>query len=289
MARFLARDRFEAARRFVADGARPLDRALLDLALGAGSAQTALAALAIYQNVDGGFGRGLEPDLSSPASSAIATSIGLRLLARLGAPSDHPMVQGAVRWLDANLDRTTGVWPIIGPGVELAPHAPWWTWSQDMAGSDSVAGAKNGFRFNPTAEILGLLYLYRGGVPAPLIDATETGQLGRRGAQQPDRRRGRGPDRRTTTGRRLDAFLGLELRGRPRLGEGQARLERLAHPRGAGDLDGSWPRRGCPGREGVELRIFRRRQHRPALKLRRPTCRALHAGGSSAHAVMSSP
>ena len=175
MARFLARDRFEAARRFVADGARPLDRALLDLALGAGSAQTALAALAIYQNVDGGFGRGLEPDLSSPASSAIATSIGLRLLARLGAPSDHPMVQGAVRWLDANLDRTTGVWPIIGPGVELAPHAPWWTWSQDMAGSDSVAGAKNGFRFNPTDEILGLLYLYRGGVPAPLIDATETG------------------------------------------------------------------------------------------------------------------
>ena len=175
MVQLLTRDRFEAARTFVADGARPLDRALLDLALGVGAPQTALAALATYQNKDGGFGHSLEPDLSSPASTAIATSIGLRLLARLDTPSDHPMVQGAIRWLDANLDRAAGVWPIIGPGVELAPHAPWWSWSEDMAGSEGVAGAKNGFRFNPTAEILGLLYVYRDGVPALLIDAAETG------------------------------------------------------------------------------------------------------------------
>ncbi len=43
-----------------------------------------------------------------------------------------------------------------------------------MAGSDSVAGAKAGFRFNPTAEILGLLYGYRDSVPASLIGAAET-------------------------------------------------------------------------------------------------------------------
>lgn len=175
MVQVLTRERFEAARAFVADEARPLDRALLDLALGRGDTQTALAALAKYQTEDGGFGHGLEPDVPSPASTAIATSIGLRLLARLDTPDDHPMVRGAIRWLDANLDRTTGVWPIIGPGVELAPHAPWWSWSEDMAGSDGVAGARNGFRFNPTAEILGLLYVYRDAVPATLIDTAEAG------------------------------------------------------------------------------------------------------------------
>ena len=175
MVQFLTRDRFEAARTFVAEGARPLDRALLDLTLGVGVSQTALAALATYQNKDGGFGHSLEPDLSSPASTAIATSIGLRLLARLDTPSTHPMVRRAVRWFDKNLDWAAGVWPIIGPEVELAPHAPWWSWSEDMAGSERVAGAKNGFRFNPTAEILGLLYFYRDGVPAILIDAAETG------------------------------------------------------------------------------------------------------------------
>jgi len=159
----------------MAEGARPLDRALLDLVLDGGDPQPALAALATYQNEDGGFGRGLEPDLSSPASTAIVTSIGLRLLARLDIPGDHRMVRGAIRWLDANLDRATGVWPIIGPDVELAPHAPWWSWSEDMAGSEGVAGAGNGFRFNPTAEILGLLYVYRDGVPALLIDAAEAG------------------------------------------------------------------------------------------------------------------
>lgn len=175
MSRFLSSSRFEAAHAFVCTRARPLDRALLNLGLGKGDTATALSALMAYQNADGGFGHGLEPDISGSASTAIATSIGLRLLARLKAPSGHPMVQGAVRWLDANFDRAAGVWPIIGPEVELAPHAPWWTWSKDMAGSEHVAGAKNGFRFNPTAEILGLLYVYRDATNASLIDAAEAG------------------------------------------------------------------------------------------------------------------
>lgn len=174
MSQYLTQDRFDAACAFAARSARPLDRALLDLALGVDAFQSALDALAEFQNEDGGFGHGLEPDLASPASSAISTSIGLRLLARLDTPGDHPMVRGCIRWLDANFDRAAGVWPIIGPGVDLAPHAPWWSWSDSMAGSESVAGAKNGFRFNPTAEILGLLYVYRDDVPAGLIDAAET-------------------------------------------------------------------------------------------------------------------
>lgn len=155
--------------------ARPLDRALLNVTLETGDAATALSDLAAYQNADGGFGCGLEPDISGPASTAIATSIGLRLLARLKAPSGHAMVQGALDWLAANFDWDAGVWPIIGPEVEQAPHAPWWTWSKDMVGSEHVAGARNGFQFNPTAEILGLLYVYRDAANASLIAAAEAG------------------------------------------------------------------------------------------------------------------
>ena len=72
-------------------------------------------------------------------------------------------------WLDGVIDREQGVWPIIGPEVAQAPHAPWWSWSEDLAQS------WNGFRFNPTAEILGWLYRYRDAAPSALITAAEAG------------------------------------------------------------------------------------------------------------------
>src|SRR5713226_4689276 len=101
----LSCERFEAARAFVDRMGRPLDRALLRHHLGEQGAEPAFEALAAFQNQDGGFGHGLEPDTTSPASTAIATSIGLRLLARLGAGSDHPMVRGTLAWLDGAIDR----------------------------------------------------------------------------------------------------------------------------------------------------------------------------------------
>ena len=169
MTKLLTRARFAAAEAFVQDQGRPLDAALLGLALGRCSADDALAALVAFQNADGGFGHGLEPDLSSPASSAIATSIGLRILTRLETPARRPTVIAAIDWLIGAVDREAGVWPIVGADVELAPHAPWWTWS------DGLAVGWNGFRFNPTAEILAHLYRFRDLAPAALIDCVEAG------------------------------------------------------------------------------------------------------------------
>lgn len=169
MTMLLTRARFAAAEAFVQSQGRPLDAALLGLVLGRGSADDALAALVAFQNADGGFGHGLEPDLSSPASSAIATSIGLRILTRLETPARRPTVIAAIDWLAGALDREAGVWPIVGADVELAPHAPWWGWSDDLAAD------WNGFRFNPTAEILAHLYRFRDLAPDALIDCVEAG------------------------------------------------------------------------------------------------------------------
>ena len=91
----------------------------------------------------------------------------MRLLARLEAPAKHPTVVGAIEWLDGALDRENGVWPIVGPEVDLAPHAPWWSWSEDLAAN------WNGFHFNPTAEILAHLYRYRAATPAALFESVE--------------------------------------------------------------------------------------------------------------------
>jgi hypothetical protein len=169
MAHTLSRARFEAARNFIETNGRPLDLALLRHGLGESSAEAVMVALIAFQNPDGGFGHGLEPDMRSPASTAIATSIGLRLLVRVGAPARHPTVVGAIDWLEGALDRENGVWPIVGKDVELAPHAPWWTWSETMS------AGWNGFHFNPTAEILAQLYRYRAATPAGVFESAEAG------------------------------------------------------------------------------------------------------------------
>jgi hypothetical protein len=169
MAHTLSRDRFKAALDFVEGAGRPLDAMLLRQALGEASADEVLVALIAFQNPDGGFGHGLEPDTRSPASTGIATSIGMRLLARVDAPARHPTVVGAIDWLAGVLDRENGVWPIVCQDVGLAPHAPWWTWSDDLAAN------WNGFHFNPTAEILAHLYHYRSATPPEVLENCEAG------------------------------------------------------------------------------------------------------------------
>ncbi|HEX7758891.1 MAG TPA: hypothetical protein VF459_05290 [Caulobacteraceae bacterium] len=161
----LSRDRFEAARAFIQTQARPLDLALWRLAFEAGESGAVIAALAPFQNPDGGFGHGLEPDMATPASSGIATSVGLRHLRRAGAPAGHPMVAAAIRWLAANIQ--DGVWPIIDAHVDDGPHAPWWGYDAELA--DRWLG----FAFNPTAEILAALYGFADAAPAGLIAAAE--------------------------------------------------------------------------------------------------------------------
>jgi len=165
MTAHLTRDRLEAARQFMRHEAVSLEHALWSHRFDDGPPDAIVAALTPYQNSDGGFGHGLEGDLSTPASTAIATSVGLRHLRRAGVAADHPMVAGARDWLASVA--TDGVFPIIGPEVDQAPHAPWWDWSDDLAES------WNGFRWNPTAEILAHLYVFRGGAPAGLLEAVE--------------------------------------------------------------------------------------------------------------------
>ena len=127
-----------------------------------------LAELARFQNPDGGFGRALEPDLRTPASSAVATWHAFQIFRELGTPGEHPLVRGAVAYLLATFDSRDRVWAIVPPEVEAAPHAPWWT----HATIDSSFG---GSRINPTAGLAGALHDYPELVPAPfLAELTET-------------------------------------------------------------------------------------------------------------------
>ena len=163
--RQLSRAAFERAREFLKTQARPLDRALFEYRFEQAPAESVLAELAHFQNEDGGFGHALEPDVRTPASSALATGIGLRMLKELDCPAGHPMVRHAVEFLLTTFDASSQVWRVVPANTNEFPHAPWW---HDEDGS--LARTFDGFRIIPRAELVGLLQHYAALVPAQWLD-----------------------------------------------------------------------------------------------------------------------
>lgn len=141
-----------------------MDQAYLDYALLAGSKDRALdrvvRELAKFQNPDGGFAHGLEPDVRAPTSSAIATSVAFQYLRAIDAPAHIPIVTRAIEYLVRTVDRETWVWPAIGESVEEGRNAPWWAPNLERF---------RGYVLNPSAELLGYLYEYRSCVPDDVL------------------------------------------------------------------------------------------------------------------------
>lgn len=160
----ITREALEKAKAFVAATARPVDQALLAFQLDPrpSNALSAYRALGAFQNADGGFGHGMEPDLRTPRSQAISTSFAFQYLRRLGVDVRHPLVVRGVDYLVQTVDRQRWVWKVIDEGVEEGVHAPWWNLV-------NLEARFNSFVFNPTAELLGYLYEYSAIVPSDVI------------------------------------------------------------------------------------------------------------------------
>ncbi len=154
---------FARAADFMRRSARRLECALFEYGVNDAAIAPALAALRTFQNADGGFGRGLEPDAATPSSGALATSVGLRYLGMLDAGADNPMRLAAVAWLRETLDPDTRGWRIVPPDTDEHPHAPWWT-------SEGLSERFGGFRINPRAEIVAELYRYPDAVDAAWLE-----------------------------------------------------------------------------------------------------------------------
>ncbi|MCA9970083.1 MAG: hypothetical protein KC425_07705 [Anaerolineales bacterium] len=158
----LSRDRFEQAVAFIHATAREVDKALFAYEFEGGPATAVLAALAAYQNDDGGFGLGLEPDFRMPASSPMATSVALQVATAVAAPAEHPLVAGAIAYLIDSFEADHAYWPATSPAVNEAPHAFWWHVDDPQPPTEAQWP-------NPSAELVGYLHRYASWVAAPLL------------------------------------------------------------------------------------------------------------------------
>jgi len=149
----LAMDSYDRAARFMRTQARPLECALFEHDLEEGPVEPVLEALEGFRNPDGGFCKALEPDLRYEGSSVLCTTVALQVLHGLGAAADHPLAQGAVRYLMGVYDRKVQAWPITPPEVNSAPRAPWWHHGGQKGATEHDLG-------NPRPEVIGYLWEY---------------------------------------------------------------------------------------------------------------------------------
>ncbi len=158
----LNREAFEHAAAFVRGHARAVDQRLFDYYFTDGAADAVCAAVAAYQNSDGGFGHSLEPDFRLEASSPLATTVGFQYLRNVGASSNQPLVQTGIAYFVRTFDAARERWEKVPPEVNHVPRAFWWEY-------DESAAAQPGFQPNPGAEIVGYLHAYRTLVPTDFL------------------------------------------------------------------------------------------------------------------------
>lgn len=140
----MERSIFDKARKWICFNARPIERARFRYLFENGSREAVLAALAEYQNEDGGFGHALEADCFNPTSSPIQTWAATEILNEIGLSEGHPIIRGILAYLDSGKDFNGKFWLNTVPTNNDYPHAPWWTYNSKN--HDAI-------NYNPTAAL----------------------------------------------------------------------------------------------------------------------------------------
>lgn len=155
----------ERAAAYIHSHARPLDRSLFAYHFESGSADNVETELARFQNEDGGFGHGLEPDFRLALSSPMATTVGFQVLREISRPSSNNVVRKGIAYLLATYDPAKRGWPSAPKEINDEPHARWWHYMDDQG--DDIAPTGWG---NPSAEIVGCLREHTSLVSADFLE-----------------------------------------------------------------------------------------------------------------------
>lgn len=148
-----SKGQFLRAEKYIKENARPLDEAVFEFFFNDGSKDEVVNQLRKYQNSDGGFGHGIEPDIRSSLSSPISTAYAIQYLEKLNLNYKADIIDKALKYFEITYKPDTQQWYSISSEITDSPHAPWWNFQEDTAKSEENWG-------NPTVEILGYLIKY---------------------------------------------------------------------------------------------------------------------------------
>ncbi len=133
---------------YLTHSGRALEQARFAYWFEKGSKEAVIDALKSYQNADGGFGHGLEPDFLNPNSNPIDTWTACNILEEIAIDTNHEMMQRLLGYLLRTPHKENWHYYFRIPSNNDYPHAPWWHYTMDNA----IEG------YNPSASLLGFLF-----------------------------------------------------------------------------------------------------------------------------------
>jgi len=128
----------EAARLFILRHGRVLERRVFAALFEDGDPNDVVTALRAYQNADGGFGHGLEPDKRAPTSQALDVEVAFETLVSVGVAAPE-IVTAACDWL-STIAVPSGAVPILMPDNADFPRAGHWTRTEYPPGLNPTCG-----------------------------------------------------------------------------------------------------------------------------------------------------
>lgn len=138
--------------KFLYNRGRDIEIAKFNYHFNDGSKEDVAMALSIYQNRDGGFGHGLEPDSLNPYSSPLQTSEALKILKHIGYDENNQddvasyLINRALHYIYYYCLKDGKINPNV-PSNNDYPHAKWWEYDENFFEK---------WRYNPTAVLVAL-------------------------------------------------------------------------------------------------------------------------------------
>ena len=116
-----------------------------------------LSAITLYQNEDGGFGKGIEPDLQNQNSNVIATATVLEILQECSFKYDaddeffNEIITSCMKWLYNKAPSFENRWTSIVRENNDSPCAEWWKYKDEKYAT---------MPFYPTPSLIGQTLLF---------------------------------------------------------------------------------------------------------------------------------
>lgn len=144
----ITKEKFQKTSRWIKRNARPLESALWSYHFEDCNDERVIKCIEAFQNEDGGFGHGIEPDFWSPYSSPMASWAAGQILMEIEAKPELKVVQKLVNYLEHSYIHENKMWPSVMTSNNEYPHAPWWHWAENI---------QDNWAYNPSAELAGFL------------------------------------------------------------------------------------------------------------------------------------
>lgn len=142
-------DVLDKAKPFIYRNARPLDMARFSYLFEGGNKKDVVECLKAYENEDGGFGHGLEPDCLNELSTPLQTWVATEIIKEI---EDDSLVKDILVYLDNCPYFDGNLYSGLNSVKEndYCPHGEWWSYSKDKEDS-----------YNPSAALFGFMYKYK--------------------------------------------------------------------------------------------------------------------------------